>query len=300
MALSFVIRPISKQQIVGHPEAGGFILKKMTHNLRQYLVFCFFIVASCGALARDKFSYNEGTWGTNATRSRQISLGFPPIGLPSFYWLNSFDYQQWQDGFSPYSSFRWSTGFKAPLDEKTSFLIFHNESFSSTENIPTPTPEATFTSLIATVSNQVDSRRSWSYGFIVTDKSNAQRLYPALGYRYQTEDMKWLLNFGFPTIGMTYFGIERTDISLLITRETARFSVTDKAKFGPGIKYVEQNFNSVGFALKRHISAHLNFNARYAYLFASRWHLQNSAFETQSDGIDYSQQSVFTVGLSLE
>ncbi|MBY0452009.1 MAG: hypothetical protein K2P92_03165, partial [Bdellovibrionaceae bacterium] len=139
-----------------------------------------------------------------------------------------------------------------------------------------------------------------SYGFILTDKATAQRVFPTLGYKYQTEDMRWIYNLGFPSLGITYLGIERTDIGLIFARESARFSVTDRAKFGPGIQYIEQNFNSVGLTYKRHMSQHINLNARYSYLFASRWRLQNSAFETQSEGIDYSNQSVFILGLSLE
>lgn len=272
----------------------------MRFDFRFHFAFYSIFLFSVMAAARDMFAYSEGTWGANATRSKQISIGLPPIGLPTLLWMNNFDYQQWNDGFSPYSTFRWSSGLRAAMSEKTSFLIFHNESFSSTENLPTPTPEATFTSLLATVSTNLDSRTSWSYGLIVTDKSTNQRLYPILGYKYQTEDTKWIYSFGFPTIGVTYLGFERTDIGLIFARESARFSVTDSVKFGPGIKYIEQNFNSLGLTYKRHVSQHLNLNARYSYLFASKWHLQNSSFETQSDGIDYSNQSVFTVGLSLE
>lgn len=272
----------------------------MRSYLQHTFVFCAAVTISLMASARDIFYYSEGTWGTNATRSKQVSLGAPPLGSPRLLWMNSFDYQQWQDGQSPYSTFRWSTGLRAPIDEKSSFLIFHNISYSSTELLPTPTPEATFTSMIATVANNIDTRTSWSYGLLLTDKANAQRVYPIVGYRYQTEDMKWVYSFGFPTIGVTYTGIEQTDIGLVFARESTRFSVTDSTRFGSNIKYVEQSFNSVGLTYKRLLSPHVKFNARYSYLFASRWHLQNASFETQADGIDYSQQSVFILGLSIE
>lgn len=267
--------------------------------MRLIALFCFVLLFTLTGWARDFMSISQSYWGANSLPSSEISTGAPPFGPSNLLLFTNLSYNYYAAQLTDLSSFRLSIGTRIPINETSALMAFIPVELAATQKFPSADSDATFTSFIANVTNRVSPQYSWSYGLIVTDRSNFHRVFPAIGFRYLTDDKLWRYNFGFPFISASYQGIEKTTIALLLGRDSSRFLIQDTSSFTPDARYYEQTFNMLALNVRHWFHQNWAVTARYGYLIASEAKTLNSRFETVNKLENYSDQSMISVALSF-
>ncbi len=250
--------------------------------------------------AKDIVSISEKTLlNEHRLKVQYIKLGLPPIEVSQVRVLNSFSYDKTNDTVRDYSTLRWGLGLTAQLNDQNQFLVMNTISFSTTDPVPVVNGPSTFLTTLGIFSNKLDRNQTLSYGFIATDKSNNNRVYPVIGYKKLTEDEMWLFNLSFPQLKLTYFGLELTELALFVERDASRYFVTKNYFTNNQVKYIEQNFNSIGFSYRYKMTQQLNFDLQLAHLFLSQWRLLDTHLDSISNLDDYSHENYLSIGLSM-